>query len=180
MKELILEWVKDIIIALIIALVIVQFVKPTIVKERSMEPNFHSNDYLFISKMAYKFGHEPARGDVVVFRSDLTTETGKKKLLIKRVIGLPGDRIRIFGGNVYINGEVYPEDYTMTGRTEGEMPEITVPADRLFCMGDNREVSIDSRDEDVGCVEQSRLVGQVVFRLFPFNQIGVIRNPNES
>ena len=180
-RTLILEWLKDILIALVIAVVVLQFFKPTVVKQRSMEPNFYTNDYLFVSRQAYKLlGGEPERGDVVVFRSDLTTESGKKKLLIKRVIGLPGDRIRISDGYVYINGEAYQEDYTMSGFTDGEMPEITVPEEHLFCMGDNREVSVDSRDDDVGCVEESRLVGKVVFRLFPFNQIGVIRNPNES
>ena len=59
------EWIKDIAIALIIAIVIVQFVKPTIVKQSSMEPNFHDRDYLFVSKQAYRF-NEPQRGDVVV------------------------------------------------------------------------------------------------------------------
>ena len=62
------EWVKDILIAVVIAVIIVQFIKPTIVKESSMEPNFYENDYLFVYKMAYNFGNSPKKGDVVVFK----------------------------------------------------------------------------------------------------------------
>jgi len=175
-----MEWVKDIIIAVVIAVVIIQFIKPTIVKESSMEPNFYANDYLFISKMAYKFDKTPKKGDVIVFRSNLTTDTGKKKLLIKRVIGLPGDRIDIKNGKVYINGKADKATYTMSGYTSGSIEGLTVPKGKLFCMGDNREVSIDSRYEEVGCVSESKVVGKAVFRLFPFSKIGVIKNPYNS
>ena len=93
------EWIKDIIIAIVIALIVVQFIKPTIVKQSSMEPNFYENDYLFVSKQSYTFG-EPKRGDVVVVHSALLRENGDEKLLIKRVIGLPGDKIDISDGKV--------------------------------------------------------------------------------
>jgi signal peptidase I len=176
-KKIAIEWLKDIIIAVVIAVVIVQFIKPTIVKESSMEPNFYSNDYLFINKMAYKFNHTPKKGDVIVFKSNLTTDTGKKKLLIKRVIGLPGDHIDIKNGKVYINGKEDSQSYTMSGETIGSIDGLTIPKGKLFCMGDNRDVSIDSRYEEVGCVSESKVVGKVIFRLFPFNKIGVIKNP---
>jgi signal peptidase I len=179
-KKLILEWVKDIIIAVVIAVVIIQFIKPTIVKESSMEPNFYANNYLFISKMSYKFGKTPQKGDVIVFRSNLLTENGNKKLLIKRVIGVAGDRIDIRDGKVYINGKVDKATYTMSGYTSGSIEGLTVPKGKLFCMGDNREVSIDSRFEEVGCVSVSKVVGKAVFRLFPISKMGVIRNPYNS
>lgn len=179
-KKLILEWVKDIIIAVVIAVVIIQFIKPTIVKESSMEPNFYANNYLFISKMSYKFGKTPQKGDVIVFRSNLLTENGKKKLLIKRVIGVAGDRIDIRDGKVYINGKVDKATYTMSGYTSGSIEGLTVPKGKLFCMGDNREVSIDSRYEEVGCVSVNKVVGKAVFRLFPISKMGVIRNPYNS
>ena len=173
----IMEWVKDILIALVIATIIIQFIKPTIVKESSMEPNFYSNDYLFINKMAYKFGHTPERGDVIVFHSELTTESGKKKLLIKRVIGLPGDKITVEDGQVYINGKEDDMSYTNDGYTPGEIQDQEVPNGCLFCMGDNRVVSVDSRDPSVGYVDQGDVVGRVFVRLYPFNKIGFIKNP---
>ena len=76
-------WVKDIAVAVIIAVVVLQFIKPTVVREHSMEPTLHSNDYLFLSKQAYRFG-EIKRGDIIVFKSDLELKNGKKKFLIKR------------------------------------------------------------------------------------------------
>ena len=178
-KKIALEWIKDILIAVIIAVVIIQFIKPTIVKESSMEPNFYSNDYLFINKMSYKI-HDIKRGDVIVFHSDLLTESGQKKLLIKRVIGLPGDQIDIHNGKVYINGKLQLENYIKEQYTIGSIDGLVVPKGKLFCMGDNREVSIDSRYEEVGCVKESKVVGKVVFRLYPFNKIGIIKNPHTS
>ena len=97
------ELIKDVIIAVVIALVIIQFVKPTIVMESSMEPNFYQGDYLFVYRMAYKFSATPEKGDVIIFKSDLQTEKGDKKLLIKRVVGVPGDEISIHNGKVLIN-----------------------------------------------------------------------------
>ena len=170
------EWIKDIAIALIIAIVIVQFVKPTIVKQSSMEPNFHDKDYLFVSKQAYRF-NEPQRGDVVVFDSSLTDEDGNDKLLIKRIIGLPGEELDIIDEKVYINGVMLDETYTMDGTTYGEIKDLVIPEGEYFCMGDNRDVSIDSRDPAVGCVDESQLVGKVFFRLFPFSGFSGVHNP---
>ena len=173
-----LEWLKDILIAFVIAVVVLQFIKPTVVKQRSMEPNFYTNDYLFVSRQSYKLlGGDPERGDVIVFRSDLVTEDGRTKLLIKRVIGLPGARVEIHDGKVFVNGEAIDDSYTMDQFTAGTMDEITVPEDSLFCMGDNRTVSVDSRSSKVGCVPYDAIMGKVVFRLLPFKNIGVIKNP---
>ena len=147
--------------------------------QRIMEPNFNANDYLFISKMSYKM-HDIKRGDVIVFHSDLLTETGQKKLLIKRVIGLPGDQIDINNGKLYINGKLQHESYIKEQYTSGSIDGLVVPKGKLFCMGDNRRVSIDSRYEEVGCVSESKVVGKVVFRLYPFNKIGVIHNPHDK
>lgn len=188
LKASALEWGRDIIIALLIALCISLLIKPTIVKESSMEPNFNSNDYIFLSRIAYKFGGEPKRGDVIVFRTDsehLLDVKGRHKLLIKRVIGLPGDRIKIADGEVYVNGELDDQSYTKDGDTwvedrgDDEVLELTVPEGQLFCMGDNREVSIDSRSDDVGCVHEDTIVGKAIFRLLPLSAIGVIHNVYE-
>jgi signal peptidase I len=174
------EWIKDIVIALIIAVVVIQFVKPTIVKESSMEPNFYENDYLFVSKQSYKLFGEVERGDVVVVHSSLVQENGDEKMLIKRIIGLPGDRIDISDGMVYINGEALEESYTKDGVTSGDVRNLVVPDGEIFCMGDNRLVSIDSRDPSVGCIDIDQIVGKVVLRLYPFNKIGIIRNPYDA
>jgi len=170
------EMIRDIAIALLIALVITQFIKPTIVKQSSMEPNFHDRDYLFVSKQAYRFG-EPQRGDVVVFDSSLTDEGGKEKLLIKRIIGLPGEEIDIIEEKVFINGVMLEESYTMDGTTYGNVEDLIVPEGEYFCMGDNRDVSIDSRDPAVGCVEKEQMVGKVFLKLYPFREMGMVRNP---
>lgn len=165
MKELI----RDILVALVIVLVLTAVIKPTIVKESSMEPTLYENHYLIINKLAYKTG-EPQRGDIIVFESDLETEDGDKKLLIKRIVGLPGETITIENENVYINGQLLEEDYLKDGITPGEITDCQVPEGQLFVMGDNRVVSIDSRE--LGCIDEDTVMGKAVLRLYPFNQIG--------
>ncbi|MGI6752260.1 MAG: signal peptidase I [Anaerovoracaceae bacterium] len=164
-------WIKEIAIAIVLGFVILQFVKPTIVKEHSMEPTLHENDYIFLSKQAYRFG-APGYGDIIVFHTDLVQQNGKEKLLIKRIVGKEGDRISISDGVVYRNDKPLEEDYTLEGYTYQPMEEVTVPKGALFVMGDNRQNSIDSRDESVGFLEIDKIVGQAVFRLYPFKDIG--------
>ena len=166
------EWIKDIIIAVVVAVLVLQFIKPTIVQEHSMENTLISNDYLFISKQSYRLFGDPERGDIIVFHSVLTTDDGAEKLLVKRIIAIPGDTISITGGTVYINGEPQVEPYTKDGYTSTEMEEITIPEGKLFCMGDNRQNSRDSRDSVIGLVDESLVVGKAVFRLFPFSRFG--------
>lgn len=176
--QIVKEWLKDIIIAVVIALIIMQFVKPTIVKESSMEPNFEENDYLFVNKQAYGiFGSNPKKGDVVVFHSNLTTGDGNEKLLIKRVIGVPGDTITINDGKVYVNNKKIDDSYTKERFTNGDIEDLIVPEDEYFVMGDNRRVSIDSRSPDVGFVAKKQIIGKVFFRLMPFSKMGFIHNP---
>jgi len=167
------EWIIDIVIAILIASIILFFVKPTIVREHSMENTLHDGDYLFVSRQTYKlFGKEPMQGDIVVFESDLETVSGRNKYLIKRVIGVPGDVVKISDGTVYVNGVALDEPYTKDGYTASDMWEVEVPEGMLFCMGDNRQNSTDSRDSRVGCVPMDDLMGKAVFRIYPFNQIG--------
>lgn len=167
MKELI----RDILIALVIVIAITLVIKPTIVKENSMQPTLYENNYLLVNKQAYRFGDEK-RGDIIVFQSDLESEDGEKKLLIKRIIGLEGDTISIKNGEVFLNGEKLSEDYTLEGETPGDMKECKVPKGKLFVMGDNRRVSIDSRSPEVGCIDEDTVMGKAFVRLYPFNEIG--------
>jgi signal peptidase I len=167
-------WVRDVAIALVVVIIIMNFIKPTIVRETSMLETLQPNDYIFLSKQAYTFG-EVKHGDIVVFHSELEEKDGTKKNLIKRVIGLPGDTISIHDGSVYLNGKALAEPYTMDGYTNGEMVEITVPDNELFLMGDNRQGSMDSRNPNVGFVSEDRLIGKAVFRLLPLRDIGIIK-----
>ena len=166
------EWIKDIGLSVVCAMLILTFLKPIIVKQHSMENTLHQNDYLFVSRQAYRLFGEPERGDIIVFSSEMTTETGKNKNLIKRIIGLPGDTVSIFDGVTYINGEALDEPYTKDGYTLGDMDAVTVPEGMLFVMGDNRQNSADSRSALVGMVDQKTVMGKEVFRLFPFSRIG--------
>lgn len=166
-------WIKDIIIAALIALLVMTFIKPTIVKESSMEPTLYANNYLFLSKQAYRFS-EPKQGDIVVFHTDLTTSDGQEKLLIKRIIALPGDVITISGGSVYVNSELINEPYIMGPDTVGYIENLEIPEGKVFAMGDNRAVSIDSRDDRVGCVPIDLIVGKAFLRLYPFNKMGLL------
>ena len=170
MKEL-LEWVKDIVIAVVIALIIMAFFKPILIQQDSMQHTFQPGNYVVTSRQAYRFFGEPERGDVIVFKSELTTETGKDKNLIKRIIGLPGDTIEIVNGYVYLNGQLLEEDYVAEEAMSGNMDKVTVPEGKLFCMGDNRRVSLDSRSPQVGFVDQKTIIGKVILRLYPFNMI---------
>ncbi len=171
MKKEILEWVRDIGIACLLALIILSLFKPIIIQQHSMEPNFYQGDYVITFKQAYRFSGEPTRGDIIVFHSTLKDEDGNDKNLIKRIIATGGDTVSIVDGYVYVNGEKIDEPYVMEQGVSGEMEETTVPEGKLFCCGDNREVSRDSREDEVGFVDESDVVGKLIIRLFPFNKI---------
>ncbi len=170
-KKEVISWIKTIVISLIIALVITSIVRPTIVKESSMYPTLVENDFMFVNRVVYKI-NEPQRGDIVVFDSELeiVEGSGEYKKLVKRIIGLPGEDIQITGGNVYINDELYKEEYIDTMPTFGDV-DLTVPDGHYFVMGDNRPVSLDSRSERVGTVDGETIYGKIFVRLFPINKI---------
>lgn len=169
------EFIKDIIIALIIVIAITLVIKPTIVKESSMEPTLYENNYLFVNKLAYLTKDHPDYGDIIIFNSDIDKEDGSgKKILIKRVVGVENDVITISEGNVYRNGVKLDEPYTLEGFTTGDMADYVVPQDEVFVMGDNRSVSLDSRSEEVGTVSEDSIIGKAFVKLYPFNEIGLL------
>lgn len=170
MKQEIMEWVKTILISLLIALVITTFIKPTIVKNHSMQHTLEENDFLMINRLLYRQG-EPHEGDIIVFKSPLMTATGQEKLLIKRIIGLPGDEIIIQDGRVYINGDLLEEPYLEDSYTLGDV-NMVIPQGQMFVMGDNRNNSLDSRDQMLGLVDEEDIVGKAFLRLYPFNRFG--------
>ncbi|MDY5211359.1 signal peptidase I [Intestinibacter sp.] len=173
-KSSIVEWIKVFGLAIILAFVITLFIKPTLVRGDSMLPTLHENDYLIINKIGYKVG-EPKNGDVIVFKSDLEQNDGTNKDLVKRIIGIEGDRIIIKDGKVYVNDKLLNETYLSQGMdTKGDI-DLVVPQGKLFVLGDNREVSLDSRYEQVGLVDISDVEGKVLIRLYPFNDISLIK-----
>ncbi len=143
----------------------------TVVSGSSMESTLSNGDNLIIDKISYRF-HDPERFDVVVFPFQ-----GSKVYYIKRIIGLPGETVRIDdNGTIYINGEVLHESY---GREVILNPgrarrEITLGEDEYFVMGDNRNNSEDSRFDDVGNVSRDDLIGRAWVRIFPFNEMGKV------
>lgn len=173
-KSSIIEWIKVFGLAIILAFVITLFIKPTLVRGDSMLPTLHENDYLIINKIGYKVG-EPKNGDVIVFKSDLEQNDGTNKDLVKRIIGIEGDRVTIKDGQVYVNDKLLNEPYLSQGMdTKGDI-DLVIPQGKLFVLGDNREVSLDSRYEQVGLVDISDVEGKVLIRLYPFNDISLIK-----
>ena len=151
------------------------FIKPTIVKESSMESTLHENDYLFVNRQAYLTADHPDYGDIIVFQSHIQRDDGKgEKLLIKRVIGVENDVIDIHDGVVYRNGKALEEPYTKEGYTEGDISNYKVSENEVFVMGDNRRVSLDSRSSEVGTVSEDSIVGKAFIRLYPFNKIKLL------
>jgi len=174
MSENLKEWIKDILSAVVCAALVLVFIMPTIVNQSSMENTLLPKEYVLVSRQQYKlFGKDIQKGDIVVFQSDIEYENGKK-LLVKRVIAVGGDTISISNGCVYVNGEELHEDYIKDGITNGLVEEIRIPEGYLYCMGDNRLVSLDSRDSSVGLVNEDTVKGKVFFRLFPFSRFGKV------
>jgi signal peptidase I len=150
-------------------LIITFLYQPVRVEGTSMLPRLEDHDRLFINKFVY---HVSAieRGDVVVFHYPRDPE----KSYIKRVIALPGDRLRIDRGQVLLNGRrqrenFVPEEY----RDTKSMMEIVVPEDTYFMMGDHRSISSDSRE--FGPVDRSLIYGKAVFIYWPAKDAGVVR-----
>lgn len=172
LKKEIIDWIKTIGISLVLAFLIVQVVKPTIVSGESMYPTLNNKDYLILNRLSYKFG-DIKRGDIIVFKTDLKQDNGKEKDLIKRVIATEGDHLVIKDSKVYLNDKLIDEPYIDNAYTSGDI-DIVIPGGKVFVMGDNRENSKDSRSEDVGLVDENDILGEVMVRLLPLNKIGSV------
>lgn len=129
-----------------------------------MEPRIESGEYVLIDTLAYHFG-KPARGDIVAFRHG----DDPPSVFIKRVIGLPGDRIKIRQGTVYVNGARLDEPYIRFHDTNSFVPTV-VPAQSLYVLGDNRADSEDSRV--FGSVPEQSLIGKAVAGIWPLPSVG--------
>ena len=164
------SWAVDVIISCAVSVFIIFFLyRPVRVEGTSMLPVLEDQDRLFVNEMAFHLG-EIHRGDVIVFQYP----RDPSKRYIKRVIALPGDRLRIDHGKVTLNGEPQPEPY-VPARFEDDrsLPPETIPAHEYFVMGDHRSISMDSRD--FGPVERRLVDGKAAFVYWPVDQAGVVR-----
>lgn len=190
--EELMEIINIFVMAIVLALVIVQFIRPTRVDGLSMYPTLDNNDYLIINRISRYTGVD--RGDVVVFDSSMEINSLNKekstfkkvidfvlqddsntKDLVKRVIAVGGDHLQISNNEVRVNGKLLEEGYISEGNvTEGNI-DVVVPKGHIFCMGDNRMRSLDSRYSEVGYVPENKLIGTVLVRLLPVSNIGTVK-----
>ena len=168
-----LAWLRDLALSVLIAVVLIVFIyQPVKVEGTSMEPELTDQERIFINKFTYRFGLGTIeRGDTVVFHYDET------RSYIKRVIGLPGDRVRIEAGRVFVNDRPLKEDYvpaqyrdTISWPPGASARDVVVPPDMYFVLGDHRSESSDSRSW--GYVPRQSIYGKAVFVYWPPDRIG--------
>ena len=178
MKKIVKELLDTsiyLLVVLVLTYLVITFVgQRTHVSGSSMETTLSDEDNLIVDKISYRFS-EPKRFDIIVFPFEYEEDT----YYIKRIIGMPGERVQIDGeGNIYIDGEVLEESY---GREIMESPgraweEITLAEDEYFVLGDNRNHSSDSRDPSVGNIKRKDIIGRAFLRIWPFEKFGILRH----
>lgn len=179
------DFLKVVIIALVIILPIRYFIfQPFLVSGSSMVPNFQDGQYLIIDELSYRF-HTPERGDVLVLKPPIN----QNEYYIKRIVGLPGEKIQIQDDRVIIYNNEHPNGFTLTenylpsgtitvahnSQIVGNGKTITLSADQYFMMGDNRAYSSDSRDW--GPITKSEIVGKVYLRVLPVSNFHLFSTP---
>ena len=160
---------RDLFLSILVTLFIILFVyQPVKVEGGSMEPGLEDQERIFINKLVYHF-ESIERGDIVVFHYPRDTS----KSFIKRVIGLPGDRIRIDFGHVYVNGIQLLEPYVPFDYQDAQSyPETVIPDNAYFVLGDHRSMSNDSRK--IGPIMRSFIYGKAVFGYWPVEKMGIL------
>jgi signal peptidase I len=167
-------WIVLLVVGLSAAFLLRTFVaEPFFIPSPSMQPALRPGDRVIVDKLRYRFA-DPRRGDVVVFDKPANAGgSAEVRNLIKRVIAVPGDEIEARQGVVYRNGQVLGEPYLRPGTVTTDITRQQIPPDRYWVMGDNREVSEDSRL--FGPVPSSVLTGRAVIRVWPASDIGWVR-----
>ncbi len=172
LKE-ILSTVLYLIVIFVLTFLFITFVaQRTEVSGSSMYPTLVDGDSLLVDKLSYRF-KQPERFDIIIF----PYQYGEDQYFIKRIIGLPGETVRIdYYGNIFINGNLLEENFVAEiiedpGRAE---TDITLGDGEYFVMGDNRNHSMDSRDISVGNIHKSDILGKAFVRIYPFSTFGGI------
>lgn len=160
---------------LLLSFLLIHFVaQRTDVNGTSMVPTLEDGDQLIADKVTYRF-RDPERFDIIIF----PYQYAEKTYFIKRIIGLPGERVRIDElGKIYINGKVLEEHYGLEQMVNPGLAaeEITLGDDEYFVLGDNRNVSEDSRYPDVGNIKRKDIIGRAWLRIYPFSRFGILKH----
>ena len=180
-KEVVI-WLAEIALVILLAYLIIAFgVEKTPVTGESMETTLQNGDKIIVNKMVYRFS-DPDRFDVIVFK-----QNGKEHSYynMKRIIGLPGETVRIINGTVYINGELLQEKIQTEPMLNGGLAdeEVVLEENEYFVLGDNRNNSEDSRFANIGNILREDIIGKAWIRLKPFdfvNQMNTIHNQEED
>ena len=162
-------WLRDLVLSMVVSAFIIVFLyQPVRVEGVSMMPNLEDQDRLFVNKFAFKVG-DIHRNDVVVF----LYPKDQTKSYIKRVIGIPGDRVRIDHGAVFVNGRQIKEPYVPPRYADDKsQPELVIKPGQYFVLGDHRNIASDSRD--FGPVPRDLIYGKAAFVYWPMDQAGVV------
>ena len=166
------HWLRDLLFSVVLAVIVILFLyQPVKVEGTSMMPTLDDQERIFINKFVYRFHFEKVdRGDTVVF----WFPGDPSKSYIKRVIGMPGDRVEVHDGDVIVNGRTLVEDYVPPEyRDQSEMRPTTVGPDEYFVLGDHRSSSNDSRTW--GMVPRRYIYGKAVFIYWPLEKMGLLR-----
>ncbi len=160
---------------LLLSFLLIHFVaQRTDVNGTSMVPTLEDGDQLIADKVTYRF-RDPERFDIIIF----PYQYAEKTYFIKRIIGLPGERVRIDEqGKIYINEKVLEEHYGLEQMVNPGLAaeEITLGDDEYFVLGDNRNVSEDSRYPDVGNIKRKDIIGRAWLRIYPFSRFGILKH----
>lgn len=167
-KKEMVEWLKTIIFALLIAFLVRNYLfQPYRVQMGSMQPTLHNNDLIMVNKIVYRI-NPPKRGDIVVFNPPGNTSNIH---YIKRVIGLPGESIEVKNGKVFINQTELIEPYLSQIDTPGMVGPVVLGENEFFVLGDHRNNSMDSRD--FGAITKDHIHGKTMFVLWPMKDFQV-------
>lgn len=157
--------------ALLITLVLIKFFfQVSEVEGVSMMPTLSNKDRIIVDKISYNF-KDPKRGDIVIIKSPADV----REKYVKRIVALPGDRVKIEDNKFYLNGVPQDESYINEKLIKGFFSEVVVPNNTIFVLGDNRNESIDSRFNEVGFVRTKLIVGRAIFKIYPLDKIERIR-----